>query len=150
MRRVHAINVKGRVGFGIAQRLGLAQDLPKVPSAVTHGGKYVIASAVQNAVDAGKAVAGQAFAHGLDNGDAPRHRRLEVQRHALGLRRTGQRRTVVGDQGFVGGHHILASGNGGFHRPFGRPGVATNQFDQDIDFIAAGHCHRIVVPGEGA
>jgi hypothetical protein len=69
--RVHALDVEGRIGLGIALVLGLGQGLGKGQALVAHLGQDVVGRAVQDADDASDAVAGQGLLEGLDNGHGP-------------------------------------------------------------------------------
>ena len=95
--------------------------------------------------DAGQpldAVGGEAFAQRLDDGDAARHRRLERDHHAPGLRRGEDLVAVLGDQMLVGGDHVLAVGNR-LHHQLARGFQAADQLDHDVDIGVVDHVEGI-------
>ena len=49
MRRIHAIDVEGRIGLGVAQLLRVSQNLGEFPAALAHLRQDVVAGAVQDA-----------------------------------------------------------------------------------------------------
>ena len=133
VRRIHAFDVEGRVGLGVAQTLRLFQHGVEAQALVAHLGQDEVGGAVDDARDPLDAVGGQAFAQRLDDGDAAGHRRLERDHHALVLRRLEYLVAVRGQQRLVGGDHMLAVGDGLQHQLF-RHAVAADQFDDDIHF----------------
>ena len=80
-----------------------------------HLGQDVVAGAVQDAEELLDAVGGQALAQGQDDGDAAAHRGLEGDLHAFGRGRGQKLVAVMGQQGLVGGDHVLAALDGGEH-----------------------------------
>jgi hypothetical protein len=74
----------------------------------------------------------QAFAQGLDDGDAARRRRFELQSDAVFFRQIGQRLAMLGQQRLVGGYHMLAIGQRSFHQLARDALIAADQFDHDI------------------
>ena len=109
------------IGLGVTQLLRVGQHLGEFPPALAHLRQDVVAGAVQDAGDAGDAVAGQALAQRLDDGDAAGHRRLEPQRHVAPFRRRRQRRAVHRQHRLVGSDHGLA-GRDAPPRPGRAPG----------------------------
>jgi hypothetical protein len=82
---VHAFDVEGRVGFGIAQFLRLLQHGGEVQALVAHLGQDEVGGAVDDAGHRFDAVGRQAFAQRLDDRHAAGHGRLEGHHHALFL-----------------------------------------------------------------
>src|SRR5690606_4752920 len=74
VRRVDALDVEGRIGLGIAERLRLGEDLAEVAPGPLHRREDVIAGPVEDAVDALDAVGRGAFAQALDDRYPARHR----------------------------------------------------------------------------
>src|SRR5690606_23057872 len=83
---------------------------------------------------------GKAFADGLDDGNTPGYRRFERHVHALLLGSSKHFIAMLGDQGLVGGDHVLAVFDGLHHQIAGGGGAA-HQFHHDVHF-------RIVYHGE--
>jgi hypothetical protein len=91
VRGVHAFDVEGRVGLGIAQALRLLQHHVEVQALVAHLGQDEVGGAVDDAGDPLDAVGRQALAQRLDDGDAAGHRGLEGHHHALAAPRRRSR-----------------------------------------------------------
>jgi hypothetical protein len=132
VRRVDALDVEGRIGFGVAQALGLLQHGRKIEALVAHLGQDEVGGAVDDAGDPLDAVGREAFAQRLDDRDATGHGRFERHHHALLLRRREDLGAMHGEQRLVGGDHVLA-GRDGFHHQLARDAIAADQFDDDVD-----------------
>ncbi len=132
MRGVHALNVEGRVGLGIAQRLRFGQHVGEIPSLLPHLGQNEVAGAVDDARDPLHRVAGQTLADGLDDGDAAGHGRLEGDHQALLAGLGEDFVAMLGDQGLVGGDDVLAIVQRRQHQ-FARRAEAADEFDDDVD-----------------
>src|SRR5450830_1614010 len=141
--RIHAFDVEGGVGLGVAQALGLFEHHFKVQALVTHFGQDEVGGAVDDAGDPLDGVGGQAFAQRLDDGDAPRHGGLEGHHHALGRSGREDLGAMHGQQGLVGGDDVLAGGNGFEHQGLG-DAVAPDQFDHDVDLGVGNHGAGVV------
>ena len=107
VRRVEPVDVEARIGLGVAELLRFLQR-SLIGLALLHLGEDEVAGAVQDAVEARQAVAGERFAQRLDDRDAAADRRLEGERRAALLRKLRQLHAVRGEQRLVGGHHALA------------------------------------------
>ena len=79
VRGVAAADVQGGIGLGIALGLRLLQHLGEGAARRFHFGEDVIAGAVEDAFHRIDAMGDQAFAQGLDDGNAAGHRGLEFQ-----------------------------------------------------------------------
>ena len=136
--RVHALDVKGGVGLGVAQPLRLFQDRIEAQAFAAHLREDEVGGAVDNAGNPFNAIGGQSLAQRLDDGNAAGHGRLKRDHHAL----VGCRRKNLGamhrQQGFVGSHHMLARRNGLEHQLSGHA-VATDQLHHDIDLGVCNH-----------
>ncbi len=97
MGGILAADVEGRIGLGVAQPLGGAQRFTKTDVVLLHARQDIVRRAVEDAVDALDRVAGQRLAQRLDDRDAARCRRLEIETDALFLRRFRQRNPVLGE-----------------------------------------------------
>ena len=111
VRGIDALDVEGRIGLGVAQGLRLFQHVVERRPLVAHLAEDEVAGAVDDAGQPLDTVRGEALAQRLDDGNAARHRRLERDHHALGLRRGEDFVAVLGDQVLVGGDHVLAVGD---------------------------------------
>ena len=133
MRGVVALDVEGRIGFGIAQPLRVLQAGVERQPLGLHAGQDVVAGAVEDAEDARHRIAGHRLAHRLDDRNAAGHRRLVVEQHALLLGDLGQRHAMLGQQRLVGGDDVAAGFERRLDRSARRPSVAADQFDEDVD-----------------
>ena len=84
VRRVHALDVEGRVGLGITQTLGLFQSHIEIQPLVTHLRQDEVGGAVDDAGDPLNSVGSQPFAQRLDDRDATRHSGFKRHHHATG------------------------------------------------------------------
>ncbi len=148
MRRVETADVEGGIGFRVAEPLRLAQALREGQTLRFHSGQDVVASAVQDAIDALDGIAGQSLAQGLDDRNSARDRSLEGERGALFLGLRGEPHAVLGEERLVCGDEGFARAERGFRRRKRGAILAADQFDEKID--AGGPCqsHAIVEPGE--
>ena len=146
MRRVEAADIEGGVGFRITELLRLGETFAKGNLLRLHAGEDVIAGAVEDAVDARDLIAGEAVAQGLDDRNAAGNRRLEAERHALGLGEPGEMKPVLGDQRLVGGDDGFAVAERRLDRSIGHAIRAADQFDEDIDVGRARQSHGIAEP----
>ena len=147
---VVALDVEGRIGFRIAEALGVLETGVEAQPLGLHARQDIVAGAVQNAEYARHLVAGHRFTHRLDDRDAAGHRRLVVEQHALGLRRRCKRHPMARQKRFVGGNDVVAGlqrrGDAvecGAVRP-------ADQFDEDVDIGRAGQRDGVVVPARRA
>ena len=147
LRRVDPAHVEGRVGLGVAEPLRLGQHRLVGRAGLLDLGQDVVAGAVHHPHHPGDGVAGEALGQGLDDGDAPGHRRLEGERDALGLGGLGEGLAVAGEQGLVGGDDAAPRGDGGLGHGLGRAVLAADHLDDEVDVVAPGERHRIVLPG---
>ena len=77
VRGVDPVDVKARIGLGIAELLRLGQHLGEFAAALAHRRQDVVRGAVQDAVDAFEPVAGEPLAQRLDDRDAAGDRGFE-------------------------------------------------------------------------
>ncbi len=141
-----ALDVEGRIGLGITEALRLAQAFLERDTLLLHAREDVIAGAVEDAVDARKGVAVEAFAQRFHDRDTAGDRSLEIECDAMAL---GERRklvTVARQQRFVRRHHRLAGGKRGFDRALGRVACSADQFDEGLDGRIGGKLDRIGDP----
>ena len=145
MRRVAAADIQSGIGLGIALGLGVFQNLGKAAAADFHFGENVIAGAIENALHGVHAMRNQGFAQDADNGNAARHRRLELQLKIFLLRQFRQRLAMLGQQRLVGGHDMLAIFQRRLDELARHAFVAADQFDHHIG-VRGRQCQRIGHP----
>ena len=128
---VEALDVRGRVGLGVAQGLGLLQRLGEAGPGGVHPVQDVVGGAVDDAEHAVDGVPGQRLAQRAQQRDGPGHRGLVVQVGAVLPGRAVDLRAVLGEQGLVRGHDRLAVLQRGQQQ---RPGGldAADHLDHDV------------------
>src|SRR6266478_889896 len=67
VRRIDAVDVKARIGFGIAELLRLGEHFGKFVRGLAHRRQDIIRGSVENAVDAREPVSDKTLAQGLDH-----------------------------------------------------------------------------------
>ena len=87
----------------------------------------------------------QVFAQHLDDGNAARSSRFELERDALFFCQQRQGPAMFGQQRLVGGHHMLAIGQRGFDQLASHAFIATDQLHHAIG-IASCERQRIIAP----
>jgi hypothetical protein len=142
MGGVDAFHVEGGVGLGIAEFLRLFEHVGEVATLVAHLGENEVAGAVDDAGQPFDAVARQALADRLDDGDAAGHGGLEGHHHAFELGLGEDFVAVMGDQRLVGGDHVLAVGDGLAHQVAGQIGAA-DQLDDDLHLGVVDDLHGV-------
>ena len=148
VRGIGPVHVGGRVGLGVAERLGFGQHHREIAPGFAHLGQDVVAGAVQDAADPLQPVRRQPLAQRLDHRDAAGHRRLERQRHPGPLGGVGQLRAVYGDQRLVRRHHRTALRQSRLdQRPRSALGAA-DQLHHHVDIRVRGEADRVLVPAQ--
>ncbi len=140
---IDAFNVKGRIGLGVAQALGLPQHVGEGQALVAHLGQDEIGGAVDDAGQPLDAVGREALAQGLDDRDTTGDGRLEGHHDALFLGGGENFVTMHGEQRLVGGDHMLTVFDGLEHQVAGH-GVTADQLDHDVDVGVVDHGKGIV------
>ena len=110
VRRVHALDVEGRVGFGVPRRLRLLEDHGEVQALVGHLRQDVVRRPVDDAEDREDTIGDEPLFDGLDQRDAARDGRLEGERRRAAPRLVVELGAVVGEERLVGGDHVLGGG----------------------------------------
>src|SRR5699024_1009946 len=108
---VVAVDVGGRVGFGVSQRLGFGQHVVVGGPLLGHLGEDVVGGPVEDAHHPEYLLAGQRLAQRPDERDPAGDRRLEEQVHARVVGDGEQFRAGGGQQRLVAGDHRLAVGH---------------------------------------
>ena len=97
VRGVETADIEGRIGLRVAQLLRFLQHVGELAALAGHLGENVIAGAVEDAEYALDAVAGEALAQGLDDGNAAGDRGLETERGAVALGQPRKPAAVMGN-----------------------------------------------------
>ena len=138
-RGVEAVDVRGRVGLGVAQPGGLGQRLVIAQPGIGHRRQDEVGGAVDDPHDPRDPVPGKGFAQRPDQRDGAGDGRLEVQIGAGGVGRLVQFRAVLGQQRLVRGDHPGPAAQRGEQQVLGRLDAA-DHLDDHVD----------VVPGDQA
>ena len=105
---VGAAHVGRGIGLGVPGGLGLRQNLVVVPLAAGHAREDVVGRAVEDAVEALDMVGHEPVAQGADDGDPAGDAGLEEEIDVALGGQVEQLVAVLGDDGLVGGDHVLA------------------------------------------
>jgi hypothetical protein len=140
---VVAADVRGRVGLGVPELLGLGEHVRVRRPLLGHAGEDVVGGAVQDPDDARDAVPRERLLERLDDRDGTRHRRLEGEVDAGAARQLGELRPLVRDQLLVGRDHRLAELQGPPHQRRGEA-ATPHDLDDQVDVVGLDHRHRIV------
>ena len=131
---VDALDVEGRVRFGVAQPLGVGkrrrEDLPFL----LHRGENVVGSSVDDARDGIDTVRGEAGAQGVDDGNAPGYGSFEAERDAVPACRLEELLTVRRQQCLVGRDDV-ATGTQRRGNNVPCRGHAADQFHHHVDIV---------------
>ena len=142
MGRIEPLDIERGIGLRVAHGLGFLQDFPEVASLVGHLGQDVVAGAVDDAEGREDAIGGQALLDGADQRDAPCDGGLEPDHHTVLPRLGEDLRAVMGQEGLVGGDHVLAGGERFQDKRAG--GLeAAHQLDHDLHRRVVQHLVRI-------
>ena len=144
VRGVEAADVEGRIGFGVAETLGLGEADVERQVVGLHARQDVVAGAVEDAGDALDRVSGEALAQRLDDRNAAADRGLEEERRVV---RFGQRREphpVRGEHRLVGGDDRQPARQRRLDRLEGGAVRPADQFDEDVDVGGRGHRGGVV------
>src|SRR5262249_19426557 len=138
VRLVHALNVEGRVGHGIAPLLRLTENVRETRPLLAHFGQYEIAGAVDDPGDPFDAVGGEPLAQRFDDGYAATDRTFERD-HDVFL--PGCREDLVAvlrEQRLVCCDDVLAAGEC-LEDQFLRYAGAPDELDHDVDIRVVDH-----------
>ena len=146
MSGVKAADVHGRVGFGVAEALGLGQHLSEIAPGSLHLGQDIVAGAVEDAGHGDDLIADHGLTQHLHRRRPAHNRGFEEQRRAGGFGQLRQLAAVFGDQGLVRGDHRLSGAKRRLHGRLGRPVRAADQFDEDVVVARGGQGDGIIEP----
>ena len=150
MSGVHAADVEGGIGLGIAKLLRLGEHVAEAAPRGFHGCQDIIAGSIENAIDARDAVGTQPLAQGLDDRNAAGNGCLEIEGEVALLGGLGQRDAVMREQGLVGRDYGQSARDGGFDRGLCDTALAAHQLDIEVDVGRVRHLDRIVEPGDAS
>ena len=139
---VHPLDIEGGIGFRVAEPLRLVEHIGERDAALAHLGQDEVAGTVDDSGEPLDAVPGQPFAQRLDNRDPAGHRGFERHHHPVGVGGFEDGVAVHGDEGLVGGDHMLAALDGLKDEPAGRVRAA-DELDDDVDVRIAHDLPRI-------
>ncbi len=149
MRGVDALDVEGRIGFGVAETLRFLEHRGEGQALVAHLGEDEVGRTVDDAGDPLDAVGGEAFAQRLDDRDAAGDGGFEGDHDPFLLRSGKNLVAVLGQQSLVGGDHVLAVVDCLQNQRFGDI-TTTDQFDDDVDLRVADHGKGVIAHPAGA
>jgi hypothetical protein len=129
---VATADVEAGVGLGVAQALGLGQGVGEGPAIAGHRREDEVRRAVDDAVELGDPIRGQALAQDPDDRHAAAHRGLVVDVHAVALGGGEHLGAMAGQEQLVGGDDVFARGDRRHHRVLGQA-VAAHQLAHDVD-----------------
>ena len=132
MRGVVAIDIERRIGFSIAEALGVGEDRVEGGSFTRHAGEDVIAGAVYDAVDALETIADEGFAQGFDDRNATGDAGFLVEISTGLFGGSEEFGAVGGEKGFVRGDDSFAAFEGGENDDLGDTGAA-DEFGDDLN-----------------
>jgi hypothetical protein len=110
-RRVEALDIGGRIEFGVTEPLRLGQRLPELQTLLGHARQDEVRRAVDDAHHLVDPLAGERLLQRVDERDAAADRRLVVQVHPGRVGCVEQLLPERGEQLLVGGHDALAVGD---------------------------------------
>ena len=143
---VDAVDVGRGVALGIAELLGLGQDVGELGSVLEHLVDDVVGGAVHDALEGGYLVDAAGLLDAGDPGDAAADRGLDEEAHAVIERSLGELGEVRGNNGLVGGDDVLTRGEG-THDEGVRRLDSAHALDDEVD---VGVRHDLVVIGSHA
>ena len=142
VRRVAAVHVERRIGFGVTEFLRFGENFVEIPAFGGHARQDVIAGAVDDAVDEREPVGDETFADRLDDRDAAANAGLVEDIGRMLLRRRKNLFAVMGQQRFVGGDDDLAATER-VEDDLLRETGAADEFDNDVNIGIAKHLLRV-------
>jgi ribosome-binding factor A len=140
---VPSIDIEGGVGLGVAELLRFGERRGKIHPCVGHPAEYVVARAVQDAVNVLEAVANKRFAHHFDNRNTTCHRGFVKHRNTALAGQMKNLLAVLRQQGLVSRHDSFPSADSLLderQRSFN----ASHQFDDNANIRV---CDQIVSIG---
>ena len=136
---VVALDVAGRIGFGVSLGLSILQNIIELKTLGGHLVKNVVGGAVDDAEHAGHLVADQGLAQRAQERNRTAHSSLKVNINALGLGGRIDFRAILGQQRLVGSDHGSAGFDGGNHKLASHSGAA-DKLDDDVRVGGHAHC----------
>ena len=142
---IEAVHISCRIGFGVAEPLGVGQHVVVGRALVRHAREDVVGGAVDDSADPVDAVAPEGLLQRFDDRNATTHGGFDQHVHPSRLGGSGNLTAVTGDHGLVGGDDGLARCDRLQDQAAGRFDAA-DHFHDDID-AGIGH-HRRGIGGQ--
>ena len=146
VRRIDAVDVKARIGFGITELLRLGEHFGELVRGLAHGCQNIIRGPVENTIKAREPVSGETLAQRLDHRYPASDRGLERKNDTLFFGPGGKCGSVMRHQRLVGGDDMLAVVECYIDHAPGDAVGTTDQLDNDIDLRIGCHRRRVLVP----
>ena len=146
VRGVIAFNVKCRIGFGIAKPLRVREAGFKRQALLLHAGEDIVAGAVENAEHAGDCIAGQRLAHDLDDRNAARDRRFEIQQQAFVFGDRCEPHAKPASSALLAVTTWRPAFSAALTVSSAVAALAADQFDEDVNVGGRGQFDRIIKP----
>ena len=146
LRRIMALDIEGRIRFGVTEPLRLLQTLRESELLLFHTRQDVIAGAIENSIDACERIAGQALAQRFHDGNGTTDRSLEIEGDVVLLGNGGQCDAVPGKQSFIGGDDRFLGRERRRDRGTGGIALSADQFDEHVDLAIRREGHGIDNP----
>src|SRR3989338_6897697 len=109
MSRIDAPDIQGGIGLCIACLLSLLEDSVIRRSMSRHFRKYIIAGAVDNAVNLTDVIGNKSLGDRPNNGNAPGHTGLKTHLETFLQGLLKDLYSMIGQKGLVGRHHMLST-----------------------------------------
>ena len=132
---VDAIDIKRRLGLGIAKRLRVRKDLVKRLAGLFHAGQDVVAGAIEDARHARHTVACQPFAKRLNRRDSAGNGGLIHQRDIILLGEAGQPCAMMRQHRLVGCDDMLSCFQRPCHKIQRDALFPANHLDHDVNIV---------------
>ena len=130
--RIDALDIIGGIGLGIAFCLGLLKHLGKSHAFIGHLVENIVGCPVHDAHDRENLVGNQTLFQSLDHRDTAADAGLKADFNIFSGRGGKDLHAVLGDQGLVGGNHMLAMLYGLQNKGLCRFNTA-DELDHDVD-----------------
>ena len=134
---VETVDVGGGIRLGIAQTLGVRQDLVKRQPLALDAREHIVRRAVHDAGDGEDLVAGKRMLKRLDDGDATGHCSLAAQLNARLVGHAGKLAHAMRKHRLVGADHMLACRKCSLENLTGGM-VAADELHHDVN-LGVGH-----------
>ena len=139
---VTAFNISGRIGFGVAQGLGVSQDIAVASTLFRHAGEDVVGGPVDDAADPFNAVAAKRLFERFKDGNAAANSGFHQHVNPPFCSRCSNLSPMASNHSFVGGHHWFAGFDSRQDQAAGWLQTA-HDFNHQVHVGIGNHCGRI-------